>query len=442
MSEQTQRWPPVVAPPDGGADLVGVILDGQYQLLQELGRGGMGIVYLAKDLRLKRRVAIKLLSPAVCDDDSLARFEREAIALAALRHPNVVAIHAMNMAGPDRYLVMDYIAGETFDGLRKGLAERGERMPVARALELIRGVAAGLSAAHDAGLVHRDVSGANVIIAADDGRPVLTDFGLARVVAGPAANLTLAGTPRYLAPEVLRADRIPADRVHLVDLYALAILAYEALTGQPPFEAPELVELLRQHRDEAPPPPSQIRPELPAAIDRVLLDALAKDPLLRPSSCAAFAAALTACRDVTLRDRLPRPAAHRTVVLLVTPDDDWVRAFETHAARGLGDLRVAIEHAADGETAWRMIQERPPSLVICAIDVVGLNVVELLATLRGCDATEHVPIAVVAPRPLSPTNRMVFDRLGVKRILPPRPPDERSMLAIRDLLTPGTVLTS
>ncbi|MBI4511158.1 MAG: protein kinase [Deltaproteobacteria bacterium] len=415
------------------------ILDGQYELLRELGRGGVGIVYLAEDLRLKRHVAIKVLAPSMLlDPKANDRFEREAMALAALRHPNVMPIHAMGIDPQGyRYIVMEYVQGETLEAQRHRLASCGDVMPITRAIEILEGVAAGLSAAHEAGIVHRDVSGANVILAQDDQRPVLTDFGMARVLGHAGLSLGICGTPRYLAPETLSGHGVRADLAPLVDLYAMGVIAFELFTGRPPFESGDLFELMRMHRESPPPLPSYLRPDLPAAVDNVIVRALAKDPLARPPSCDALARALReALEERTSPLAIERPlSASRAKLLIATPDDTLASRLVNAIARHLDARRFVVCHARDGYAAWNHARARTPEALVCDTEVTGLNVVELLALLRGHPGTERMPVVVITAQPLSPADRSLFDRLGMRRLVSPDATDDQLARVIRSVVS-------
>lgn len=410
------------------------LLEGRYALVRELGRGGMGVVYLAEDVRRGAFVAVKLGPPAGFDPDADARFEREAVTLATLRHPNIVRVHTMGFdASGRRYIVMDYVEGETVAAILARLRARREWLPVPRAIELVTGVAAGLGAAHAAGLVHRDVSATNVIVG-PDGRPVLTDFGLARAAHARSSPALLVGTPRYLAPELLRGEPIAPSDAHLPDVYALGVLAYELLTGRPPFDGPDFLDLLQQIREAEPPPPSALRPEIPRVLDRILLRALAKDPHARPRSCADFALALQALGDVTLRATTGSRLRPRAPVVVATSNRHLATRVATVLVRELVSVDLVCEHAVDGEEAWATCRERRPRLVVGSPELPGLNLLELVALLRAREDMARVPICIVATRPLSREDRDLFARFAVDAVLDGDVPDARLAAIARELL--------
>jgi serine/threonine protein kinase len=277
---------PSSSPPEEGARL------GDYSIEEELGHGGMGIVYRAFDPSLKRRVAIKILRPERADATARRRLVREAQAAARFRHDNVVTVHAV-VDPPDGlpYLVMEYVAGATLGELVRGSPGRRGGMPPRQAAELIAQIADGLAAAHQVGLVHRDIKPDNVMIEPASGRPKLMDFGLARGQ-GDLGHLTrediVAGTPSYMSPEQARCEQ---DLDPRSDLYALGVTLYETLTGEVPFRgAPQMV--LRQIFEEDPRPPRQLNDRIPRDLETICLKAMAKVPLRRYPSAGDMAADL------------------------------------------------------------------------------------------------------------------------------------------------------
>ncbi|HEY0778552.1 MAG TPA: serine/threonine-protein kinase, partial [Gemmatirosa sp.] len=294
-------------------------LAGRYAVERELGRGGTATVYLARDLRHGRPVALKVLAPALGAALSAERFLREIRVTAALQHPHILPLFDSGEAAGRLYYVMPYVDGET---LRERLARTGA-LPEADAVRLLGEVADALAYAHERGVVHRDVKPANILLhgGATRGHALVADFGIARAVdraraaQDPSAVLladggtdtltgagTSPGTPAYMAPEEARAD---AGVDHRADLYAFGVVAYEALAGAHPFGARGSRALIAAHRDETPAPLAARRPEMPAALATLVTRLLAKDPAERPQSAGEVVAALGAVRPAA---EFARPA--------------------------------------------------------------------------------------------------------------------------------------
>jgi eukaryotic-like serine/threonine-protein kinase len=254
------------------------VIAGRYRLDELLGRGGMSEVWLAEDLELGRRVAIKLLAPNADN----ARFEREARAVASLAHPNVTQLYDYGESDDRPYIVLEYLPGGT---LEERLRD-GTPVPDDQAYAIAAGVAAGLAHAHARGVVHRDLKPANVLFD-EEGRPKLADFGIARMVAGDGTLTeagTVLGTAAYISPE--QASGAPASAAS--DVYSFGVILYRLLTGRLPFESDDPMQLVLQHRDNAPPPIASLRPDAPAALESTAIAAMAKDPRDRPADGAAL----------------------------------------------------------------------------------------------------------------------------------------------------------
>jgi serine/threonine protein kinase len=258
------------------------LVDGRYRVLDRLGAGAMGVVFRAEDVVLQRIVALKVLMPTRHDDIALARFRKEARALAQVHHENVVRIFSLGEHRGAPYFAMQFVEGKDL-----GAIAREQTLSRPRALAILRDVASGLDAVHSHSLVHRDVKPSNIVIEKRSQRPVLIDFGLARRRSVSSPNLsTHAGTPSYMAPE--QASDPSGSRVCArSDLYALACVAFELFTGRTVFEGETGFGLLIAHAHHAPPLVSSIRPDL-RAFDDVFTRALAKDPEDRQDDCGAF----------------------------------------------------------------------------------------------------------------------------------------------------------
>ena len=252
-------------------------IGGRYRLERRLGTGGMGQVWLAHDTQLDRQVALKLLGA----DADPQRFEREAQAIASLSHPNICRLFDYGTADGRRYMVFEHLPGGT---LEDRLAP-GKPLDDAESQRIAAGVAAGLAHAHDRGLIHRDLKPTNIVFD-EEGRAKVTDFGIARVTGADTLTDpgTLMGTAAYMSPEQAQgADVTPAT-----DVYSFGVILYRMLTGRLPFESSSAVEVLRRQLQEAPPPLSAVRPDVPAALAVVAESSLAKDPAARPADGGAL----------------------------------------------------------------------------------------------------------------------------------------------------------
>ena len=266
------------------------VLSSSYELDREIGRGGMGIVYLARDRRLKRQVAVKLLPPELAFRSEIrSRFLREAETAAQLSHPNIVPIYSVDEREGLVYFVMGYVEG---DNLAKRLHERGP-MDAEETRRILCEVSDALAYAHQRHVVHRDIKPDNILLDKDSGRAMVTDFGIARAVSEGEARLTATGmaigTPAYMSPEQAAGDRDVDGRT---DLYSLGIVGYQMLVGEPPFTANTPAALLVKHLTEAPTPVEERRAGVPSDLARAVMMLLEKDPANRFPSAEAFVTAL------------------------------------------------------------------------------------------------------------------------------------------------------
>jgi serine/threonine-protein kinase len=271
----------VPASPNAGAELPRIV---GYEVEAVLGRGGMGVVYRARHLRLNRHVALKmLLAGAYADPQELARFQREAEAVASLRHVNIVQVYDVSDYEGRPYFTMEFVEGGT---LAQQL--RGTPQPPRQAAALVGTLAEAVQVAHHGGIVHRDLKPANVLLTAD-GTPKISDFGLARRLQG-GAGLTqsgaVVGTPSYMAPE--QAEGKTSATGSAVDVYALGAILYELVTGRPPFEADTAAATVLRVICEDPAPPVRLNAKVPRDLETVCLKCLQKDPRRRYESAAAL----------------------------------------------------------------------------------------------------------------------------------------------------------
>lgn len=262
----------------------------EYEILSVIGVGGMGVVIEGFDATLDRSVAIKVLAPHLAKNDSARRrFAREARAVAAIQHPNVVAIHSVSSHNGLPYLVMPFVR----DGSLQDLLKEKGTLPVDDVLSIARQIAAGLAAAHESGLVHRDIKPANVLMDSKNNEFKLTDFGLARAVDDVSITRlgSIAGTPEYMSPEQATGKEVKQSS----DLFSLGSIAYAMCTGRPPFSASNSLGMMRCISDETPTPIEELNPEVPGWLCGIVEKLMSKSPNQRFESAASVAEILKDC---------------------------------------------------------------------------------------------------------------------------------------------------
>jgi eukaryotic-like serine/threonine-protein kinase len=271
----------------------GAIIAGRYRLEEKVGQGGMAIVFRAHDLELNEDVALKVFTLPTTSESAVARFKQELKLSRQLVHPNIVRLYDIGLHAGHRYISMELLRGES-------LKQRMRRpIPFSTAIDYLAQACRGLQAAHDAGVIHRDVKPDNFFVT-DGGVLKVMDFGIAKHHSTPGVTVagSIAGTPQYMSPEQIGNF---SAVTHATDIYALGVCAYELFTGAPPFTHPEFVPLLMMHVNEPPPPPRRKNPAIPVELERLILRLLAKDPTQRFPSCAALADELT-----LLKERVPK----------------------------------------------------------------------------------------------------------------------------------------
>lgn len=349
-------------PVDPRDPVIGRTIDRRYAVGERIARGGMASVYEGLDLRLDRKVAVKVMHPHLGDDEHFReRFIQEAKAAARLAHPNVVNTYDQGEEDGLAWLVMELVPSIT---LRDLLVERG-RITADQALDVLEAILAGLAAAHRAGIVHRDLKPENILLA-HDGRIKIGDFGLARAATqNTATGKALLGTIAYLSPELVTRGLADARS----DIYAVGIMLFEMLTGQQPFTGDEPMQIAFQHANEQVPLPSSIAP-VPEALDSLVHWATQRDPNLRPSDASEMLAELHAVRE----RGIDRPT---TVMPFVSEDDRSTSIIERprpQRRRQLAEPEV-VEDAGDGAAttalARRVTVRRRRGMLWLAVVLIG-----------------------------------------------------------------------
>jgi serine/threonine protein kinase len=333
--------------------LVGRIL-GKYKILEHIGHGGMSEVYKGQQLQLHRPVAIKVLHPFLADDEGfVARFQREALIIATLRHPNIVQVFDFdhNTELDLYYMVMEYIDGPTL----KTRMEK-ENLPLDYIASVCASIADALDYAHERGMIHRDIKPANIMFL-EDNQPVLTDFGIAKMLtlSGLTASGAMVGTPAYMAPEV----GIGKSGTSSSDIYSLGVVLYQAVTGSLPFNSESPMGIVMQHINDPPPQPSLLVPSIPPALEAVILKAMEKEPSARFARARDMATALRQAMNLENLNGAATllPVDESPAKPVAAP----VRAVPTPPHQGLPE-EVVMENA-------RSLTETPRSIALDDIQV-------------------------------------------------------------------------
>jgi serine/threonine protein kinase len=386
---------------DGVPVRQGDFVGGAYRIRERLGGGSMGQVFSAFDEVLERSVAIKLIRANLHSVDYRRRFMLEARAMALVSHPNVLTIHALGEHESSPFIVMELVEGQTLD---RWLAERGSAIDLDVALNVLNQICAGVGAIHAAGTLHRDIKPSNILLHRDL-RVRVSDLGLAIKQRDGSMVKELVGTPGYIAPEIQCPPEGRTGATPQSDLYSLACVAYEVLTGKPPFSAQSDEALAAFHAVSAVPPPSSVRPELPVLFDPVLLRALAKEPEARYANVEQFRAALLGARSGTLEPRR---------ILVADDDPDFRELLELVLRR---DFPCAeIECVSDGRSAVAAFDREPASVVVLDLHMPELDGFGVTALLRARSTARAVPIVMMTALG-GPKEWELLSSLGADRFL-------------------------
>jgi serine/threonine-protein kinase len=408
-------------------EAIKLAVEGRYRVTDMLGRGGMGAVFLAEDLRLGRTVAIKVLRPELAGEVSyVGRFEREARIAAGLDHPNIIPIHAVEDADGLHYFVMKYIAGKSLDELLTG-----EPWPVEHCRQILWQAACGLGHAHGRGVIHRDVKPSNIMID-EAGRAVITDFGISKALLQDTQYTStgqVVGTPRYVSPE--QAQGIPLDGRS--DQYSLAVVGYQILVGRLPLIAESVHVLMYKHIYEVPPTAQSVRPDIPAQMSEALQRAMAKNPADRFATMEDFATAIWPERPVRAGQPTPTIGRFSPLARLIARRKPRHRALAAAAVlaagvavaflvgRGMqshgGDLVVPAAGPASSLASPTGVVPpvAAPALPPVASESTGLSVPSVDTAARDSLPTAGTPDSAA---PSAPPRREPPKRT---RVLPPTP---------------------
>ena len=342
---------------------------GRYHVERELGVGGMATVYLARDIKHDRHVAIKVLRPDLSTSLGSERFLREIRIVARLQHPHILGLIDSGESDGVLYYVMPYVSGES---LRTRLAREGE-MPIAEAVWILREIADALAHAHSHQIIHRDIKPENVMFSSKHAQ--VADFGIARAVseaaaAGPiTATGIVVGSPAYMAPEQAASD---PGMDHRADIYAFGVLAYEVLTGIPPFTAPSAVQLVSAHMTRLPEPLTRHRPGIPEALDELVLKCLAKRPADRFQRAEEIVARLDGILTGPLSAALGTTQEHAVAPSKFRIAEGLARRLDRQAfdPRIVGDSMEYLDNHARSDT------------LVCFVPALGLDAEEYAEHLR------------------------------------------------------------
>jgi serine/threonine-protein kinase len=390
---------------------------GRYDVVAEIGRGAMGVVYRAVDPMLERTVAVKTINMAL-DPGEMEQYEKrftiEARAAGGLNHPNIVIIYDIGRSGDLAYMAMEFLEGRE---LKELIA--GNELTADRSLDIVALVADGLAYAHAHEVVHRDVKPANIMIL-NDGRVKITDFGIARMRTADVRTQTgvVLGSPRYLSPEQVLGKRCDAR----ADIFSLGVILYEMVAGQAPFNGIDVNSLMFQIVNFTPPPPSSINPALPAMLDLIIAKALAKNADERYAGIAEFAADLRVCRQQGAATTAPL-APTAAPQMIPDPTDPFADTLPSSRAddrsttipgNGMADTPPARGLAKGFDSMAATMRLAAQTGAITDPDALaatfGVSRHDIDAMVIGAD-TQHPPQPLPLPQtaaPWSPRDRRVF----------------------------------
>lgn len=347
--------------------MIGSVLGNRYEIISQLGGGGMALVYKARDTLLNRPVTVKVLRPEyTSDEEFVSRFRKEAQAVAKLSHPNIVSVYDVGQERDTHYIVMEYIEGRN---LKQIIKENG-KLPVTQAEDIANQICAGLQDAHEHGIVHRDIKPHNILVT-DNGRVKVTDFGIAQMMSSVTVtdSGTIVGSVHYFSPEQAKGGVTGAKS----DIYSVGVVLYEMVTGKVPFEGETPIAVALKHIQDSPLPPSNLNSQVSPELERVILRAMEKDVTMRYMSAGDMA------RDL------------RRLLTGGGPDDTRIMDADEFATRVLsGPVIITKDKDIDEETEYRKRKKkrmRPMVKVMIAAIVIGL----LAGAVYGLNSYLNVP---------------------------------------------------
>ncbi len=397
------------------SDLIGRTI-GQYQIIEQIGQGGMATVFKAYQPSIDRYVALKILPSQFAQDPNFVkRFQHEAKAIAALEHPHILPVHDFGTAEGRPYMVMRYVEGGTLAKLM------GQAMPYERIAQFVGNIARALDYAHQQGVVHRDIKPSNILID-KHGEVLLTDFGIAKMIEGSSATqLTSAGsilgTPAYMAPEQAEAKKIDGRS----DIYSLGVVLYELLTGQPPYQAETPLAVVLMHLNEPLAPPRTVKSDIPEPLERVVLKAMAKDPSQRFQTAGemeqALKQALKEIESTSITADIPVPAPRTEEIPKAVPQypSKSGRSMMGPLLIGGGILALLLCVVGGGLAIWAMMTSQDEQ-VVEATPSPGGHIQATIAVVQEATPTltseETSPTATPIPSPTpvteSSSNDIIF----------------------------------
>jgi eukaryotic-like serine/threonine-protein kinase len=366
-----------------------------YELQELIGRGGFAEVFKVRDQWLKRDLALKAIRPdLVVSETLMARFRREAEAVANLRHPHIVPIYDIGEADGIMYILMPLIKGESL----KALLVRDGRRPIQEARRILLEAAGALGSAHEAGIVHRDIKPENIMLEGKSRRVLVMDFGIAKVMdsAGDSSLTstgTIVGTPHYMSPEQASGD---PHLDHRTDMYSLAVVGYHMLTGSVPFEGESTRAILFKQMMESPRSMRELVPEVPEGLMAAVSKGMAKEPADRYADIEAFSAALDAAAEIVVN-----PAAAAAAVAATPPRKKKpARSLMLIGAAGIAAVAIAVAVMKNGSAAET--PKTDSSAVSSVATLPGNPTVPLAGTTGRTDSTAITPPPAPAPTPVAP----------------------------------------